>query len=221
MGLLYLIFLGLLRWWNLNIYQHSQWLQVYGLVPTPKNRNELLRGLSIGLVFTVSLFALELLCGWLTINSPPEAFLKIIIEGMIIALGIGLAEELFFRGWLLEELQRDYSPAISLWTNALIYALLHFLKPLAEIWRTFPQFPALILLGLILVWARRSHSQRLGISIGLHAGLVWGYYIFNVGKLLNYTDKVPAWITGIDHNPLAGLTGIIFLSILGFFIRKM
>jgi hypothetical protein len=50
--------------------------------------------------------------------------------------------------------------------------------------------------------------------MGLHGGLVWGYYILNVGELVKYSDIVPTWITGIDHNPLAGIMGIFFLSIL-------
>jgi len=99
---------------------------------------------------------------------------QVILEGLIVALGIGFAEELLFRGWLLDELQRDYRPRVALWVDALIYAALHFIKPLAEILRTLPGFPALLLLGLTFVWAKRSHRSRLGLPIGLHSGLVWG-----------------------------------------------
>jgi hypothetical protein len=50
--------------------------------------------------------------------------------------------------------------------------------------------------------------------MGLHGGLVWGYYILNVGELVKYSDTVPTWITGIDRNPLAGVMGILFLILL-------
>jgi hypothetical protein len=63
------------------------------------------------------------------------------------------------------------------------------------------------------VWAKRSHQNLLGICIGIHGGLVWVYYILNVGKILHYTNKVPVWITGIDQNPIAGIMGLLFLTI--------
>ncbi len=220
MGLLYLEFLGLLRVWNHQVYRTFQWLQPYGLVWTRRNGIDLLNGLSIGLLFTLGLFVLEAILGWVKISSPSVSLLPIIAAGFLSALGIGMAEELFFRGWILSELERDYSAKIALWANALIFACLHFIKPITEVIQTFPQFPALILLGLTLVWARRSRSQRLGMSIGIHAGLVWGYYIFNVGKLLQYTGKVSDWVTGVNNNPLTGVMGIIFLGVLAIYMQK-
>lgn len=220
MGLLYLEFVGLLFIWNLKVYNDPYWWRQYGLVFSRKNGVEWLNGLTIGLFFTLSLFILESLLGWVDFTQPSETIVRIILEGLLSAMGIGLAEELFFRGWLLEELKRNYLPQTVLWTNALIFAGLHFIKPLPEIIRTFPQFPALVLLGLTLVWAKRSRHNRLGICIGLHGGLVWGYYILNVGKLIEYTGQVSPWITGIDNNPIAGLMGLIFLGMLGFWMRR-
>ncbi|WP_338010940.1 hypothetical protein [Planktothrix prolifica] len=49
-------------------------------------------------------------------------------------------------------------------------------------------------------------------------GLVWGYYIINVGQLINYSDTVSEAITGIDKNPLAGVMGLFCLSAIGIFI---
>ena len=141
------------------------------------------------------------------------------MEGLLTACGVSLAEELFFRGWLLTELEKDYSPAVSLWLNAVIFAILHFLKPAAEMLRTLPQFPGLLLLGLILVWAKRSHRNCLGICLGLHAGLIWSYYAVNVGELVQYTQRVPLWITGVDGNPLAGILGIGLLVIMAVLVR--
>jgi uncharacterized protein len=67
-------------------------------------------------------------------------------------------------------------------------------------------------LGIALVLAKYQHGDRLGISIGIHGGLVWGYYILNVGQLIKYNGQVPDWVTGIDGNPIAGVMGLIFLS---------
>ena len=202
------------------MYGRSHLLKRYGLQRSRKNTLNLLQGLSIGVLFTFSLFVLEGLLGWVQFQLPQPILPRIILEGFVSALGIGFAEELVFRGWVLDELQRDYSPKASLWIDAIIFATLHFIKPISEVIRTLPTFPALVLLGLTLVWAKRSCEGRLGLSIGLHGGLVWGYYILNVGQLLQYSDKVSPWITGVDHNPIAGFMGLLFLGILAFWMRK-
>jgi uncharacterized protein len=41
-----------------------------------------------------------------------------------------------------------------------------------------------------------------------------------VGQLVKFTDQVPNWVTGLDRNPLAGMVGILALSLIGFGIRK-
>ncbi len=220
MGLLFGEFLLLLRWWGRNVYGRSQLLKSYGLQRSLHNGLDLLEGLSIGLGFVFGLFALEGLLGWLEFQTPQLPLPQLILEGFVSALGIGFAEELVFRGWLLDELQRDYSPKASLWADAVIFAVLHFLKPLSEVIRTLPGFPARLLLGLTLVWAKRSYQGRLGLPIGLHAGLVWGYYIINVGQLVQSSKTISPWITGVDGDPTAGIMGLLFLSILAFWMRK-
>ncbi|MBD1835827.1 CPBP family intramembrane metalloprotease [Cyanobacteria bacterium FACHB-472] len=219
MGLLFVEFLLLLRFWGQNVYQQSHLLRSYGLQGTRRNGLELLSGLGVGVIITFSLFWLEGLLGWLVWQSPTVVLPRLIVEGLASALGIGLAEELVFRGWLLDELERDYRPGVVLWADVLIFALLHFLKPPAEILRTLPGFPGLILFGLTLVWAKRGSKGRLGLSIGLHAGMVWGYYIINVGQMVQYSGRVSDWITGVDKNPLAGAMGLMFLGVLGFLMR--
>lgn len=220
MGLLYIGFLTLLKFWNQWVVKTPQWLDYYGLEWRKKTGIYYLQGLSVGLIFTFALFLTEAALGWIKLHSSPLFLLRIILEGGLSAAGIGFAEEVFFRGWILKELEKDYSLKLSLWSNAIFFATLHFIKPLSEIQRTFPQFPALVLLGLILVWSKRQKRNNLGISIGIHSGLVWGYYIFNVGKLVTYNDSIHPWILGIDRNPLAGIMGLFFLSLLAFWVHK-
>lgn len=220
MVFLFGIFLILLRFWSRRVYGTQQPFAFYGLEGTRQNGLEMLRGLSIGLLFTLALFITESLFGWVKLQASDQFLLKIVLEGSLTGLGVGFAEELFFRGWLLTELERDYTHQKALILNGFLFAMLHFLKPWGEIIRTFPQFPALFLLGTTLVLAKRAHQQRLGICIGIHGGLVWSYYIFNIGHLIDYTEQVPNWVTGIDQNPLAGIMGIIFLSLLGIWMGK-
>ncbi|GBD52074.1 CPBP family intramembrane metalloprotease [Microcystis aeruginosa NIES-298] len=219
LSVLYLEFLGLSHWWGRTIYG-DEGLADYGLIWRRKTLIKLINGLAISLFFTFSLFLSQGFLGWLNFLPANPQIGKIILEGFLVALAVGFAEELLFRGWLLGELEKDYRPAIALVISALIFALAHFIKPLAEIIRTFPQFPALVLLGLILGWAKRTCGGSLGKSIGLHGGLIWAYYILNVGQLIKYTGTVPDWLTGIDKNPLAGVMGLLFLTILAIWIRK-
>lgn len=219
MAILYLEFIGLLFIWNRKVYKIKFWWRDYGLVFTRKNGVELLNGLTLGLFFTFGLFIIEAIFGWVKFVQPGDNFTRIIFEGLLSALGIGLAEELFFRGWLLEELKKGYSRNIFVVTNGIIFAILHFIKPIEEVIRTFPQFPALFLLGVTLVWAKIGHGNRLGICIGLHGGLVWAYYIINVGKIVDYTGQVSTLVTGIDNNPLAGVMGLIGLGLLSLLMR--
>jgi LPXTG-motif cell wall-anchored protein len=220
MPLLYVEFILLLRVWGKKVYKQPQILRHYGLERTPQNAIDLLRGLGIGLINILILFAVEGLLGWVVWQKPSIFLVKIILEGLIVALAYGFAEELLFRGWLFDELQRDYNPRVVVWATALIFAVSHFIKPLPEIIQTSPQFFGLLLLALFLVWAKRWRRGRLGLSIGLHAGLLWGYYIINVGQLTKYSGAVPDWVTGVNRNPLAGLMGLLLLSALALWMGR-
>lgn len=209
--LLYIEFVALLQVWGRRVYGQRRPLRIYGLEISGQNLLELLLGLSIGLLSLGALFGLETALGWITWAAVPVSIPKIILEGLIVALAVGLAEELVFRGWLLNELERDYSSRTALVTCSLLFALLHFIRPLAAILQTWPQFFGLVLLGALLILAKRQGQGRLGLPIGLHGGLVWGIYIINGANLVLYADRVPEWITGINQNPLAGAMGLLFL----------
>ncbi|MDB9374485.1 CPBP family intramembrane glutamic endopeptidase [Nodularia sphaerocarpa] len=216
---LYVEFIFLLQLWGKNVYQQPQILKQYGLQITRINAVDLLSGLATGIISILVVFGLQGFFGWLVWQQPQVFLPKIILEGLIVSLAIGFAEELLFRGWLLDELQRDYSRSVALGINAVAFALLHFIKPLEAIIHTLPQFPALVLLGLTQVWAKRWRRGRLGLPIGLHGGLVWGYYIINVGGLIEYSGAVPDWITGVNQNPLQGVMGVVFMGILALWMR--
>ena len=211
MTLLFIELLFLWQWWGKLVHGNRHIYVRYGLVKTSRNIREFFQGLAIGFWLCLGLFIAEAVFGWIEVNFPDTSLVKIIVEGLFSAVGIALAEELLFRGWLLDELQRDYGKKVCVWLTAIAYAVAHFLKPLEEIVRTAITFPALALLGIALVLAKYRHGNRLGASIGIHAALVWAYYIVDVGQLIKYTGKVPVWVTGIDGNPVAGIMGLMFL----------
>lgn len=221
MGLLAIEFIAVLPWWGRKVYQHPNLFYRYGLVATRENGLLLLKGLGIGLFVAFALFITQGLLGWLTWQSPSLPIPQLILEGAASALGVGLAEELFFRGWMLDELERDYQPQVALVANAGLFALLHFLKPIPVMLQSLPQFPGLCLFATVLVIAKRQHGNLLGISIGLHAGMIWAYYIINVGNIVKYSGKVSDWMSGINGNPIAGLLGLAFLGCLILLLPKI
>ncbi len=206
---LYTEFLLLVVWWGRSVYGEPNLIKVYGLRQPRKTARNVLQGLAIGLSSLFAMFIVESLCGW-AIWQPQSDLPRIVLEGGIVAIAYGFAEELLFRGWLLNELERGYPAQTALWTSSIIFAALHGFRP---------QFPALVILGSSLVWAKRS-AGRLGVAIGLHAGLIWGYYIVNVGQIVKFTGRVPDWVTGIDRNPLAGVVAIVALSAIAIAMRK-
>ncbi|MEM9947536.1 MAG: CPBP family intramembrane glutamic endopeptidase [Cyanobacteria bacterium P01_D01_bin.36] len=225
--LLYAVFLIGLPVWGRRVHDWKLPFQQCGLRLQPQFAKDVGIALAIGVLGVFSLFGLETLLGWAQPATPSPRLLRFVLEGLLLALAIGFAEEMLFRGWILAELEKSYASTNALVINAVVFAVAHFIKPWDEIARTLPQFLGLVVLGLALVWSRRSPTgvagkrlTRLGYPIGLHAGLVWGYYIVNVGGLSEYTGRVPEWVTGIDSNPLAGALGVVLLSLIGWQFAK-
>lgn len=234
--LLYSGFLWGLPRWGKQVHRWQRPWQRCGLIFQAQTGRDLVLALAVGVLGVFALFGLETGLGWATPTAPSPRLARFVIEGLLMALAVGFAEEMLFRGWLLAELETNYRSTSALVMDALFFAATHFIKPWSEIVRTFPQFLGLVILGMALVWARRSPTgrpsissrsitdqglqkdfrngpqSRLGYPIGLHAGLIWGYYIINVGGLSEYTGRAPEWVTGVDSNPLAGLLGIVLLS---------
>jgi len=219
MGWLFILFFLLIRGLGKLLYRQDNPYGEIGLILTSRNGLETLQGLGIGLGLTFSLFLLQGAFGWLNWQENSLPFWRLILEGSLTGIGVAFAEESFFRGWLLYELERDYSLRVALWVNSIIFAIAHFFKPIPVILETLPAFPGLLLLGVVLVLAKRRNQGRLGLSIGLHAGLVWGYYIIDVGELVNYTGTISPAITGIYGNPIAGVMGWIILLRLAIFLK--
>jgi uncharacterized protein len=233
MPLLFVEFLVLIRLWGKWVHDDPRILKGYGLINSRQNGRECVAGLGLGFFSLMVLFWVQGGLGWLDWKMPTQPLVALVMVGLLVGLGTGFAEELVFRGWILDELQRDYSPPVVLWGSSLIFAVLHFIKPIAEVIRTSPQFFGLVLLGMALVWAKQSthslqwsasslrhHQGRLGLPIGLHGGLVWGYYVINVGNMVAYSGRVPQWVTGLNNNPLAGCMGLVFLGAIALYMRQ-
>lgn len=219
MPIVYLLFVAGLQIWNPAVHGERQPLKRYGLRSFGLNLRNVLSGLLIGWAFVLILFFFQGDVGWMRWFSPQPGLLKIVAEALGMSLALGFAEELLFRGWLLDELERDYSAGTATIASASIFAISHFLRPWDQFIAAWLTFPALLILGMTLVWAKRATQGRLGLSIGLHAGLVGGYYILNIGQLVKPIATVPTWLTGMNGNPLASIPGVIALSAIGLLVR--
>jgi membrane protease YdiL (CAAX protease family) len=195
-----------------------QWLKLgsfpdYGLVGEVSIFASLLLGFSLG-VFSLAIVFLGQICaGWCYLE---KSHLKLIPSSLLtislVALFVGGIEELVFRGFIFTQLEQNYSIWLAAIISSLIFAVLHLVWEQTE---TLPQLPGLWLMGMVLVLARLADGHNLGIAWGLHAGWVWAIATIDTAGLITYTDKVSAWVTGINKKPLAGLTGIMCVSATG------
>ena len=201
---LYVIFLLLLPRWGASQSGWQHPFRHYGLEWNSRWRRSWLFGFGLGSLAVLILYGLQWAAGWQQWQGWPPAIGRFFLEGLLMAIAIGFAEELLFRGWLLQELQRDF-PRQGGWMSAFIFAAVH---------RFGLQILGLTLLGLALVAARSCDRQRLGLPMGLHSGLVAAYYWVNVGQLLQ--PRSGTWLgwTGWDGNPLQSLPGLLLLLIL-------
>ena len=140
-----------------------------------------------------------------------------LINAIFLILGVGFAEELIFRGWLLEELKNQFGLKKAILGQALIFSIVHigfdlpFLQMLSIL-------TGLFLLGILLAFIRLKDNKSLWGCIGLHGGLVGLWFITNNG-LLEISKNAPKWLVGpgtINTNPLGGIFGISLMAVFCF-----
>jgi uncharacterized protein len=192
----------------------------YGLVWQPSLLLSIFKGLGLGIVGLVASFSIQSLFGWVEWNwQNLQKLWSILFPIFILGLVIGFVEELIFRGFLLNELQLNYTYWLAAIISSLIFAVGHLIWERKE---TIPQLPGLWLLGIVLVLARLVDRGSLGLAWGLHAGWIWGLSCLDSARLISYSEKYSPLLTGINKQPLAGVAGILCLlgtgAILYFFV---
>ena len=138
---------------------------------------------------------------------------NIFFNSVILIIGIGFAEELIFRGWLLEEFRNQFGLKKAIIFQAFIFSIVHigFDMPFRQM---LSILTGLFLLGILLALIKVKDNNYLWGCIGMHGGLVGGWFITTNG-LVEISSGAPAWLVGpgsINPNPLGGLIGIILLS---------
>lgn len=172
-----------------------------------------------GLLQAVLLLALVItaLCLAGALQWQPRLSAALLLNGLALGLGVGLVEELLFRGWLLGELSLHLGERRALPLQAAVFALVHLRFNLPPLLLS-GLLGGLLLLGLALGLRRRADGGCLWGAIGLHGGLVGGWFLLMQGCFLAAADA-PAWLMG-PANPIGGLAGWLGLALLVGWISR-
>jgi len=192
--------------------QEHPWRTLGVAGPGPAVLASLARGLAVALLLLLLVGAGLLLSGSASLGQ--AATVGQSVNALALLLGVGFAEELIFRGWLLEELTRLTDRRRALVLQALVFALVHPWFGV-EGWGRGPLLAGLVLLGLVLALRRRCDGGLLWGAVGLHGGLVGGWFLLSQA-LLELRPGAVAWLSGPGQppNPVGSVTGLASLGVL-------
>ncbi len=191
-------------------------------------------GALLGILLMGLIFVVQLGLGWIELTDTFEGgsvdFLPGILAGTFLFICVGIAEELWVRGYLIPNLAEGFrtprldarrAVVLALILTAVIFGLLHAPNPNATAVSTAEIVLAGLVLGLPLVW-----TGSLAIPIGLHftwnaaQGLIFGFPVSGMGdfpSIVNVRETGPDAWTGGPFGPEAGLLGA-FALLLGVVI---
>ena len=205
------------RWAALRWSEPRPWeaLGIRGAKPQakPAPAAALLKGLLIAAGLLMVITSVVLIDG--SGNWRGEVDATQLTNAVLLCLGVGFAEELIFRSWLWTELQDMIGSRRAAWAQAGIFSLVHTRFNLG-LGAMGGLLIGLFLLGMVLARQRQSDRGSLWGCIGLHGGLVAGWFLLQ-NDLLQLSPDSPSWLVGPgghSPNPLGGLIGILSLLIL-------
>ena len=218
----FLIFVfSLPRWFQTRWNIKNTWT-LLGINKIDKNRKLILyflRGFTISSIL-VSLILITII-GTEWGNWIGKIYPDIFFNGILLIIGVGLAEELIFRGWLLEELKNQFGLKNAIIAQASVFSIVHIGFDL-PFWQMLSILTGLFLLGILLALIRLKDRSSLWGCIGLHGGLVGLWFLTNNGLLEIYEDA-PKWLVGpgtLNTNPLGGIYGISLMIVLCWIYLK-
>ena len=215
----FLLFIFLLPYWfYIKRNKSSPWI-ILGITKDKLLKNFF--NFSQGILFALVLIILIMVpllqknyISWIGELSP-----IILLNSIVLGLGVGFAEEIIFRGWLLEELKFEYGTKISIALQAIVFSLVHNLSN--EIfWNIVGLRLGFILLGIFLSLVKIRDKGSLWNCIGIHGGLVGIWFFINNG-LIEFKENTPSFLAGPFTqnipNPIGSFSAILILIILCIF----
>ncbi len=218
----FLIFVfSLPKWFHTRWNIKNTWI-LLGINKVDKKRKLILyflRGFTISSIL-VSLILITII-GTEWGNWIGKIYPDIFFNGILLIFGVGFAEELIFRGWLLEELKNQFGLKAAIIAQASIFSFVHigFNLPFFQM---ISILTGLFVLGILLALIRLKDRSSLWGCIGLHGGLVALWFLTNNG-LIEISEDAPKWLVGpgtLNTNPLGGIFGISIMIIFCFFYLK-
>jgi len=218
----FILFLGILpTWGKIRWKTNDLWLSL-GL--DFKNKSTALKNFFRGFIFSIFLliilFIFFLLCGW--IDRIEYVRLNEILNALLLIFSIVLAEEIIFRGWLMEEMVLLYGFRRGLIFQSAIFSFAHYRADIGFL-ALIPFFTGLFLFGIVLTLRRIFDKGSLWGCVGIHGGLVGLWYLFDSG-MVSFSTNTPYFLLGPSRNmvnPIGSVVGIIILLITIFFQRRL
>jgi uncharacterized protein len=191
-------------------------------------------GCVLGGLLMTWLLAVGLAGGWVRIDRwgevSPSAISQLIraqLHWFVLMVFIAASEEFFSRGLQMKNLAEGMRPlgtlnstVLAIFFSSAIFGALHASNPNASWASTVNVTIAGIFLGV-----SRLASGRLALPIGIHTtwnffqGPLFGFQVSGIETQGTFMDSVsvgPAWITGGEFGPEAGLLGL-FAALIGIF----
>jgi len=172
----------------------------------------LLSGLMAG-----TFFLILLAMGRLTVTGYgwSVAWVLPLLAYFVLDVIVGWWEELFFRGYLFDNMVAGMGVSLAILVSCVLYGLVHALNPNAGVLSSciIVVFGFLRLFGLLT-------TKQLWLSMGMHMG--WNFFqgaVFGFAasgratfRLIEHTTSGPAWLTGGNFGPEGS---VLMLPILG------
>ena len=192
---------------------HSRWLKEY------------VQGMLIGVIAVSLIFFFEMILDYLEV-SLNQITLSLLFNIFVISLFTTLFqsafEELFFRGYIFQNLIEATNPFIATILLSALFGLGHPLTPNASwiVAINLTAFGAMHALGYL-------RTKSLFLPSGLHFG--WNFFMRNIyslpvsgtassSTLLIVKESGTEWITGGKYGPEAGVPALLLIIACSFFI---
>ena len=170
-------------------------------------------------IYLIQEWLFFLLCGW--VDRFDNIKFTALLNSILLIVGIVVAEEIVFRGWLMEEMVLLFGLRRGIIIQSIIFSLAHYRSDIGLL-ALIPFFTGLFLFGLVLTLRRTIDRGSLWGCIGLHGGLVGIWYLIDSGMLV-FSIDTPYFLLGPSENmvnPIGSIIGITVLLITIFFQRR-
>tara|TARA_Y100001968_G_scaffold321898_1_gene357087 strand:- start:144 stop:995 length:852 start_codon:yes stop_codon:yes gene_type:complete len=177
-------------------------------------------GFMLSVFLLIILFLFFLLFGWID----RVDYIKVtqLLNAIFLIFSIVLAEEIIFRGWLMEEMVLLFGLRRGIIFQSTIFSLAHYRSDIGLL-ALIPFFTGLFLFGIVLTLRRTFDRGSLWGCVGLHGGLVGIWYLFDSG-MVSFSIDTPYFLLGPSKhmvNPIGSVIGIAILLTTIFFQRRL